>query len=86
VTGADGTARKAMRVDGDTGALELAGGVRVQGLPVLGRRGDAVRSVEGEAGAHYSSTERRMLNDCRRAINEILHRLREGTGHGLIGG
>jgi hypothetical protein len=45
-----------------------------------------VRSVEGEAGAHYSSTERRMLNDCRRAINEILHRLREGTGHGLIGG
>jgi hypothetical protein len=86
VTGADGTARKAMRVDGDTGALELAGGVRVQGLPVLGQRGDAVRSVEGEAGAHYSSTERRMLNDCRRAINEILHRLREGTGHGLIGG
>lgn len=86
VTGADGTAHKALTVQGETGATELAGGALVRGLPVLGRRQPAVRSVEGTAGSRYGSEERQVLNDCKRAINEILQRLRDGTGHGLISG
>ena len=79
-----GDLRRLLRIRGDTGDIELAAGVTVGLDRVVGPRQAAVNDVRRHAGREYGSNEQRMLEECREAINQILRRLRAGSGHGLI--